>query len=42
VVGGAAIVNGTVYWGSGCWFGLCADGTYFCVHNDKLDAFSPS
>ncbi|MFD0690432.1 outer membrane protein assembly factor BamB family protein [Actinomadura fibrosa] len=42
VVGGAAVVAGTVYWGSGYWFGLCADGTYACAQNDKLYAFSPS
>jgi len=42
VVGGAAIVAGTVYWGSGYWFGLCAGGTYDCAQNDKLYAFSPS
>ncbi|WP_072479717.1 PQQ-binding-like beta-propeller repeat protein [Amycolatopsis australiensis] len=42
VVGGAAIVNGTVYWGSGYWFGLCADQTYSCAHNNKLYAFSPA
>lgn len=41
VIGGAAIVAGTVYWGSGYWFGLCADGTYDCAQNNKLYAFSP-
>ncbi|MFC4908308.1 PQQ-binding-like beta-propeller repeat protein [Actinomadura gamaensis] len=41
VVGGAAIVNGTVYWGSGYWFGACSDGGYGCAQNNKLYAFSP-
>ncbi|MCK2217106.1 PQQ-binding-like beta-propeller repeat protein [Actinomadura sp. ATCC 31491] len=42
VIGGAAIVAGTVYWGSGYWFGLCSDGTYACAQNNKLYAFSPA
>jgi polyvinyl alcohol dehydrogenase (cytochrome) len=42
VVGGAAIVASTVYWGSGYWFGLCSDGTYACAQNNKLYAFSPT
>jgi polyvinyl alcohol dehydrogenase (cytochrome) len=45
VVGGAAVVNGTVYWGSGYWFGACADPddtSYACAQNDKLYAFSPA
>ncbi|MGI5325137.1 PQQ-binding-like beta-propeller repeat protein [Actinomadura nitritigenes] len=42
VIGGAAVVAGTVYWGSGYWFGLCSDGTYDCAQNNKLYAFSPS
>lgn len=42
VIGGAAIVAGTIYWGSGYWFGLCSDGTYACAQNNKLYAFSPA
>jgi polyvinyl alcohol dehydrogenase (cytochrome) len=41
VLGGPAIAGGTVFWGSGYWFGLCDDGTYDCAQNNKLYAFSP-
>jgi polyvinyl alcohol dehydrogenase (cytochrome) len=42
VISGAAVVNGTVYWGSGYYNSTCPAGVTFCGFNDKLYAFAPS
>ncbi len=41
VISGAAVVNGTVYWGSGYYNNTCPAGVPFCGFNDKLYAFAP-
>jgi polyvinyl alcohol dehydrogenase (cytochrome) len=40
VVSGAAIVSGSVYWGSGYYFSNCLPGAPGCGVNNKLYAFS--
>jgi polyvinyl alcohol dehydrogenase (cytochrome) len=40
VISGAAVVNGSVYWGSGYYISTCPPGTS-CGSNDKLYAFGP-
>jgi polyvinyl alcohol dehydrogenase (cytochrome) len=39
VASGAAIVDGSVYWGSGYFYGTCPASSPSCSGNDKLFAF---
>jgi polyvinyl alcohol dehydrogenase (cytochrome) len=41
VISGAAVVNGTVYWGSGYYISTCPAAAPSCGNNDKLYAFTP-